>query len=289
MTIISKRHHYIPQFYLENFTNKQNMFHIYLVNENRYKKNGDLFSPKSHFFEENGNSLFYEDDSTDFLEGQYKKLDDKLAVIFSKIKNSIELTDIDIGLMQFYIAHLFWRNPLTNELTKAIIAEKGLNGLGILINNTLTNEVQLNTELEKKLINNKSIYKVIKYWLPFKFLGRLFDNDSPLTISSFIPGDLPSLICDNPLILRNPNKIDLYLDDFILPLSRDKVLVRTKKIKEKKQNTVRILIDLLLLKQARTFVSTTDLKYIPMLYELGENYKSISDLREEIFLSLAEI
>lgn len=293
MSNISWRHHYIPQFYLQNFTNSINMFYIYLVKENRYKANGKLFSPESHFFEEDGNTLSLEDTITDFLEtSQYKKYDNTIAELFKKIKLAKDkkygLSDKDMPLLQYFIAHLFWRNPMNNELVKELIKKNGLSGLGIQFKDRKTNEVTQNTNLEKQLMENKDYYKAIKYWLPTFLFPTLFENDSPLTIITFIPGELPSFLSDNPIILRNPNSFDIYNNDFILPLSRDKILIRTKKIKSEIQNNVRILIDLILVKQAIKFVSTTDLRYIPLLKGLSKRYESIDEIREDVFLSMVE-
>jgi hypothetical protein len=288
----SWRHHYIPQFYLKHFTNKENKFHIYLVKEERYKANGKMFSPESHFFEEHGNTLFTNNSSLDFLETEfYKKLDNDVANLFHKIhfsaKERYGLTEADMPMLQFFVAHLFWRNPINDEYVKNLIKRKGLTGLGIQIKDKETNKVLLNTEAEKRMMENEHMHKLIKFWLPLLLFKTALDNNSPLTISSFIPGNLPSLICDNPLILRNPQNFDVYKDDFILPLSRDKILVRTKKIRQYKENTVRLLIDLLLVKQANKFISTSDLRYINMLNAL-ETKKSIEEIRNDIFSALVE-
>ncbi len=292
MTEISWRHHYIPQFYLRNFTNDEDKFHIYLIKENRYKANGKLFSPESHFFEENGNTLSSEEGITDFLEtDSYKQIDNDTAILFNKIKYSTEsrygLSEADMPMLQFFVAHLFWRNPSRNEFTKALILRKGLSGLGLKVKDIQTDETLIGSEIEKKMMENESTYKFIKYWLPSALYQNLFNNNSPLSILSFTPGDIPSLICDNPLILRNPQKFDVYKDDFILPLGRDKILIRTNKLKAQYQNITKILIDNLLIKQANKFVSTTDLEYIDLLYNLRKD-KSIEYLRDEIFSNLVD-
>jgi len=288
----SWRHHYIPQFYLNNFTNNLNKFHIYLVKEEKYKEEGKLFSPKSHFFEESGNTISTESGQTDFLETDlYQKLDSDFGKLFYKIKTSTEerfgLSENDMPLVQFFVAHLFWRNPINNEFVKALLKEKGLNGLGFKIKNIETNEEIQNSEIEKDLIANETTYKIIKYWLPSLLYQNLYENDDPLTILQFNPGNKPALLSDNPLILRNPKDFDVYKDEFILPLSNDKILIRTKKVKEQYQNTTRVLIDHLLIRQSNSFISSTDLTYISMLKNLNKN-STIEALRKEIFENLTE-
>lgn len=287
MQQISKKHHYIPQFYLKNFTNNENKFHIYLAKENRFKANGKLFSPETHFFEKHGNTLIIKDKPTDFLETDfYGDLDNDVAQLFNKIRYSTEerygLTEADMPMLQFFVAHLFWRNPSNDKFVKDLLQKKGLSGLGLNISDTTTNQILLNSQFEKDIVENESSYKMIKYWLPYILFQNLIGNNSPLTILRFDIGEKPSLICDNPLILRNPQNFDVYKDDFMLPLSGDKVLIRTKKIKPLYQNQDRVLIDLLLIKQANTFISTTDMRYIPQLNEIKKDI-SIEELRKRIF------
>lgn len=292
MSKASWRHHYIPQFFLTNFTNAENKFHIYLVKEKRYKANGKLFSPESHFFEEDGNTLFHEGGSTDFIETDvYKRIDNDVARLFHKINNSKEdrygLSEVDMPMLQFFVAHLYWRNPMNDEFVKRLLKTKKLSGLGLKIKDNETNETLLDSEFERKMVANPSMYKMIKSWLPIALYQNIFNNDSPLTILKFNPGGAPSLISDNPLILRNPEKFDVYRDDFILPISRDKILIRTKRLKKQYQNRARVSIDHLLIKQANNFIATTDLKYIPLLQAIDYNI-STEIYRKEVFDSFID-
>ncbi|MES2426203.1 MAG: DUF4238 domain-containing protein [Bacteroidota bacterium] len=287
MKQISKKHHYIPQFYLRNFTNDENKFHIYLVKEKRYVQDGKLFSPETHFFEKYGNTIVFNSKPSDFLETDfYGPLDNDIAQLFYKIKNSNDvrygLTEADMPNLQFFVAHLFWRNPSNDMFVKELIRRKGLSGLGMIFKEKNTNQILSNSDLENDILKNKSTYKVIKYWLPIVLFQNLLGNDTPLTILSFNPGEKPSLVCDNPLIFRNPRNFDVYKDDFILPLSSDKILIRAKKIKPFYENIARVLIDQLLVRQANNFISTTDVKYIPMLKAIKENI-STEELRQKAF------
>ena len=53
----SHEHHFLPIFYLEGFTNDENKFYIYLKDQNRFKKNKKLFSPASHFWIRDDNTM----------------------------------------------------------------------------------------------------------------------------------------------------------------------------------------------------------------------------------------
>ncbi|MEO9003948.1 MAG: DUF4238 domain-containing protein [Ginsengibacter sp.] len=86
MQQISWRHHYIPEFYLKGFANENNQFAIYSTRDNKFKQDGKLFSPESHFFKKQDNTI---DDLkkslTDLLEKHYAELDSKFAPIFNKL------------------------------------------------------------------------------------------------------------------------------------------------------------------------------------------------------------
>lgn len=280
----SWKHHYIPQFYLKNFTNSNNQFHIFLVKENRFKKNGKLFSPESHFFCTEGNTLHLENNSTDFLEKIfYKYIDDECSVIFDKIKASKErISDSDFVKIEYLVSHLFWRTPRHNKFVEALIKKEGLNNIGINIKSSVTNETIQHSKLEEQLIKNGSFNKIVKAWLPMVSYKEILKSKSILNICNFFPGQLPSLISDNPLILRNPNNFNIYTDDFILPINREKVIIRAEKLKSGWENQARILIDLVLVLQADTFIATTDLRYIDILRTLASD-RTIIDIREELF------
>ncbi|HEX5025156.1 MAG TPA: DUF4238 domain-containing protein, partial [Agriterribacter sp.] len=228
----------------------------------------------------------------DFLEtGFYKSLDNDVAKLFHKIRYSTEerhgLSEEDMPMLQYFVAHLFWRNPNNDEFVKRLLKTKGMNGLGLKIKDRETNETVFDSDIEKKIIENESMYKLIKYWLPSALFQNLFENDSPLTILRFNPGGIPSLISDNPLILRHPENFDVYRDDFILPISREQVLIRTKKLKNQYQNRARVAIDHLLLRQANNCIATTDLSYIPLLQNAEKN-KSADEFRKEVFEALVD-
>jgi hypothetical protein len=292
MPQISWRHHYIPEFYLNNFTNTENKFHIYLVKEDRYKDNGNLFSPRTHYFEEDGNTIFNEQMSFDFIEtDHYKIIDSRVSNLFQKVKFSNKkrhgLTESDMPMFEFFAAHLFWRNPMNDGFIKELINRKGLSGLGLQIKNKTTNEIKLDSATEKNLLANESFYKIIKYLIPTMEFPKLLENTCPLYICVFNPNDLPSLVCDNPLILRNPEQKNVYTDDFILPLCNDKILIRTKRKKSLYESTVRVLVDLVLLMQANKFVSTTDVDYIQSLKKMADN-RPLEYWRNELFSSIVD-
>lgn len=89
MQNISWRHHYLPVFYLEGFTNEENRFKIYDVQNQSFIKDGKEFSPKSYFFEKDSNTMTKDGIKDDFLEKRfYSDMDSKIALIIKKNKSS---------------------------------------------------------------------------------------------------------------------------------------------------------------------------------------------------------
>jgi len=286
----SSKHHYIPKFYLENFTNAEGKFYIYLVKEDRFKKNGELFSPKSHFFEEGGNTIFWEDTANDHLELAYAELDSRVANIFNQIKYSNDpgygLSSKDMPLLQFFVAHLFWRNPVNDEFSQFLLKEIGLGSTGMTLKNLKTNEVIEDSEFEKKLVENESAYKMVKHWIPYEMYPTLLQNTTPLNLTRFDVGEKPTLLSDNPLIVKSPAIFDIYRDDFILPVTKDIYFSRMN-TGEMYQNDACIYIDALLLKQANKFVATTNMNYINLLKNSREYSLSKEELVDIIFTKLS--
>lgn len=288
----SWRHHYIPEFYLKNFTLDNNKFYVYLTQEERYNNNGHLFSPKQSFYEKNGNTLILKNETFDFIENEfYRNIDNDVAKIFQNIKESKNgdygLTNKDYAHLELFVAHLFWRNPLNDKYIIDLFKIKGIKGFGFKFKNKKTKNNVENSDIEKEMNKNGTTYKMLKYFVPLFLYENVLKNNSSLKIIQFETGNKPSLISDNPIIFKKAQGIDIYKDDFILPIDSNKILVRGNKFKSHFKNQTIFEIDYLLMKQANKYVSTTDMKYIPLLEKMGEAY-SVSELKKNIFSNFIE-
>ena len=84
--------------------------------------------------------------------------------------------------------------------------------------------------------------------------------------------------------LRHPEKLDLYNDDFVLPLNRNIIFLRTKKNRQPIHTTIKIHIDMMVLMKSKELVCCTDTKYVNMLIDVfHKDFKSIENLRKYIF------
>lgn len=291
MNNISWRHHYIPQFYLKGFLNTDGKFKIYDVETQSFVKKGKDFSPESYFFEKHGNTLFNEEGADDFIETKYyARTDDRISKIFEQIRNAT--SDIRFGIsenempdLQHFASIMFWRLPTNYGQIRYLLKTNDLDELGLLLKSTKTGEIVKLSELEKRLKRDPNFFKMFKYILPYVTYGRLFDCQTPLTIQTF-PEQLPALCSDNPIIFENSILPDLYFDDFIFPLTHTLVLIRGETTNNI-LTTIKIDIDLILLKQAKKYVSCTDQKYIMMLNKYyDDNYNSLDELKASVFKKL---
>jgi hypothetical protein len=80
----SKRHHYIPQFYLKGFTNEHGKYYIF----DKQIETIRLSTPINSFFENNRNTVIVKDEKTVFLEDIYSRFDSETAPQLEKIRTA---------------------------------------------------------------------------------------------------------------------------------------------------------------------------------------------------------
>ena len=292
----SWRHHYLPQFYLEGFTNDKGLFKIYDVEQDRFVKDGKWFSTESYFFEKDGNTLTVFDEKDDFLEDKYyRDVDRKTAELFNKIKSSktgsnFGLTDGDMPLFQYFIGTLFWRLPQNYINLNYILQNVDLTKIGFFIKHENGNIVN-DTESGKEIINSPNMFKAMKFLLPTLLFPQVVDCRTPLHVQQTAIGKaLPALCSDNPIIFQDSILPEIYKDDFILPLTDKLIFIRGNKLNPNCLTSVRVDIDLILLKQAKKYVSCTDELYIRLLNKYYEhNYSSIEEVKAKVFSRVLEI
>lgn len=292
MSKVSTYHHFIPKFYLNNFTDANNQFYIYLVREKRFKKNGKLFSPSSHFFIKNGNTIKQFGKKEDFLEKEhYSNLDSEVALIFEKI-NSNEgiskcgLTDFEIVKLNYFFTHLFWRNPKNDELIRQLIQAKSIKAFGFKLIDENRQEI-FDENIDNIIKNHPDIYKLLKYTFPLNTFTNNFITNMDYTLLPFPKSNLPSLLGDNPIIFNNNDKIDTYLEEIIIPITKSIIFIRSNNLDVQFHSSTKVLIDMLQLKQANEYVCCTNKEYILQLDSVFENeFKSIDRLRSLIFFDL---
>ncbi|WP_299157027.1 DUF4238 domain-containing protein [uncultured Christiangramia sp.] len=284
----SWRHHYLPVFYLEGFTNENNQFKIYNVQNEAFVKEGKEFSPKSYFFEKDGNTITKDGIKDDFLEDRfYSKMDNKIALILKKInqpdstlENRFQVDESQMPALNHFVSLMYWRLPHNKKEIDRILDESDF-GLSVRNKNDLRDEDCIN--IEKRMKNDTEFRKGFKFYMSLIDSVKGINYRTPYTILPS-PKELPALCSDNPVIFKNEKSPDVFKDDYIMPLSRDKMFFRKNTGKPFNMFQLKLMVDSLILKQAIKYVSCTDEKYISMLINYFEsNYTSTQNLREKIF------
>ena len=120
---VSKKHHYIPQFFIKGFTDNEGIFWV-------YDKLYDQIIPKPQtsamrFYLKSRNTITVDGNEFDFLEKSYQFLEDKIknAITFSRSADNLDgLCNVEnIGYLLMFIVSTFWRVPQNDELNKSLL------------------------------------------------------------------------------------------------------------------------------------------------------------------------
>lgn len=290
---VTKRHHFIPIFYLKQFTNDDGFFYIYDIKRNKFKNRGRKFAPSTQFYEHHGNTTFLGLESSDFLEHSYTSFDNRIAGIYKKIVGKAvgkeyTLEPGEWALLQYFVSIMYWRNPSTKPLVDELIKNAtSINDLKLKVKDSQTKQsVDLQSELQylEKIKNEPDFYKFYRSMLPGLTYPEIFKKENDFAHIFPFPLSLPKLVSDNPIIYRNPGKKSIHIDELIFPLTPSQILIRNKYNGLIIHSAVRIFIDMMLVMQAKEYVSSSDLKYpISLKEEYHKRFTSIEDLRTTIF------
>lgn len=281
----SWRHHYLPVFYLKGFTKESNKFKIYNVQEKRFIKNGKEFSPESYFFEKHGNTIQLNDSETDFLETEhYSHFDNNASRLFEKINSSnnhnrYNVNEDDMPVINHFVSLMYWRLPHRMEELKNFINNNDLNTLGIALKDNYRIK---DKQIEYEFKNSELFLKSYKYFNSLMDSKRGLNCNTPYTIIESTDR-FPYLCSDNPVIFEKTNMPKVYEDDYLFPLSGNRLFIKTNR-RENFPTYLRLMVDTLIYKQAVKYVSCTDERYIEILENNFIKYNiSVEELKIDIF------
>lgn len=284
---ISRKHHFLPQFYLKGFTNNDGQFRIFNVKNHQSKQKGKLFYPSSHFYKTNSNTINFETGESDFIEKLYEKIDCDIAKIILKIRNGnaenrFNVSESDMPQLNNFASQIFWRNPANEKKLLDYINSYSLKELGLKIINS---DGTQNIELSEQFKNEPEFYK------SYRLLNSLIDPirgfECRTQYHIFKRTDsLPTILSDNPIIFKNMESIKVYEDDYIIPLSNERIFIK-RNLTKNFNHQLHYLIDLIQIKQSESYFAYTDLEYIKHLQYLdSENNFSLEKYKSILFESL---
>lgn len=205
------RHHYIPVFYLKNFTCHDGHFFVFDKEINDFPRNSRR-SPKQICFEPNRNTLVWESEKfqhTGLETETYQYFDSKMSEVFKELNDSTIETfkwrDELVGNLEHFITLLYWRLPCNdNRFEQTVNKAQSLKDFGLKAINNKTGKEVLDNEVHKLFLQDKNIQKALKPVLSYtSLLGNLpEDVDNWEWRIVYWYGRNSRLTSDNPIIPR---------------------------------------------------------------------------------------
>jgi hypothetical protein len=285
---ISRKHHYLPIFYLKKFTDENEQFDVLDV-KRKFIKPGP-HNPSKFFYEKNDNNVIIEGVETDFIEKEFGKIDNKASKVFENICNNINLNVEEQSILEYFINSLYWRIKSNQSFVHGLINKAfTLKDFGLKLVHENGEEIPSNliAEILQKMKNDTDFFKFYRLMqAPLNYIKHL---NSSIPYSHIINLDLnlPSVISDNPFIFNSNNVISPTTEELIFPISNKKVLIRSSVNKLKIVPQLRFMIDMCIVKQASQYIAFTDKLYLGRLLKTFEDeYKNIDNLKNSIFESI---
>ena len=266
----SQKHHFLPIFYLKGFTDENEQFKIFNLTSKKFKQKGKCFSPSSHFYILKDNTISTDLGESDFMEKLYEKIDNDFAKILHKIKtnsydNRFGVDENDMPYINNFVSQIYWRSPFSKNIIQDYIKKYNLKELGLKI---IDEQGNYNEELSERFKNEPEFYRAYKLYNSLLDSIRGFNCRTQYHIFGR-PQELPSICSDFPIIFKKTNNIKVYEDDYIFPLSKERVFVK-KNLSQKFNHQLHHLIDLILFKQSVNYFATSNKEYVDFLIELDK-------------------
>ena len=260
----SKRHHYIPQFYLKGFLNESNKFYVFDKVSGEIRKS----IPLNSFFENHRNTGTIGNKKLTILEEMYSHFENDFAVHLEKIKLVSKLDEIlpetFVNTVRF-ITFLFWRIPDNDEKIERIISEQTFAEAGFDLIDKKTGKGAVK-ELQEEMKNIDMFRKMYRIIIPISsFLDGKWKSDNE-NWRIYTRGNRNNLTGDNPIIIEKFINSHILDSDLLFPLSSNKCLIHTKRPKpEQLPREFMFYVDLLILEQSKRFVCCSDKEYLETL------------------------
>lgn len=288
---ISKRHHYIPQFFLKGFTDTKGELSIFDLKTNRFWKN--KASTKQVFFEDSRNLFEINGETTDLVEQLYQRLDGDYSQIHKKILASNSSTHQNLSSKELrylivFIGLIYWRVPVHDSEVRTCIQSLTKKELNILVTDFLTGDEASPKEYSQLMTEAIFIesYRMIKPILDYIKVGTEIDIEDWCLF--YANSDAHHITSDNPVIVRDKTNSNIFMNDIIFRVSKETILCNAvrRDIKEIPPDII-INIDLLIILQSEKFIAGPNQEYIQHLTRLAqqtfESKEQVETLKSEIF------
>ncbi len=293
----SKKHHYLPRYYLQGFTDGEGNFFV-------YDKQADKILPKTNpgasFFENNLNTVTLPSgNSSDFLEKIYRKIENDSWNSLDSIRNSTFKTPIKLlDKMNLFLFLLFlhWRLPSNIEFAERLSEKFFQHDNEVdyfrLMHKTGKKAPQ---ELIERIKGSPAFKKVAKTIVAFAPFFKDRDWGVKLENWRFIySGDEKScyIVGDNPIVTKGGCDHDPIncLKEFIFPVSGKILLVNVNKLIGKELPPEFIIqYNVAIIERAQRFVAHHNKDFLEAMitdYKLHVRFGRTDNIIMELFRML---
>ncbi|MCA6441097.1 MULTISPECIES: DUF4238 domain-containing protein [unclassified Arcicella] len=274
---ISKRHHYIPQFLIKRFADKDNMLYLYDKEKGTFSK--EKRSPKSVFFEMNRNTLDFDGTLNDNLEKLYAELDEKFSRDLAEIVRSGNISEDGLVSLLVMVSSLKWRLPINDKLFDEKDNHYTYDKLPISIK-AIKDDGSQNGEAIEHLLNSEIFRRTKRLIFPFLpfYEGAELTPAKLLKLhqQSYINTNerITSILGDSPLIESKSSDIEDF-GNFILPLGNSETFICNNSGR-KNINSIAFYVnkDLAVFHQANKYVVCRDKEH---LISIIKAYQTLQD------------
>lgn len=206
---LSFRHHYIPKFLINGFSNSNGLLYLYDKQKDEIFKNPR--PAKSIFFENDRNTLHLDDTTkTSIIEDLlYKGIDDRTSKVIKLYQtqeiSKIDFNPTDTSTFLFFLISLFWRIPKTDY------AANNLMDRAIITTNGIDPEI-LRNDLAYRKMNRAGLFKHhIAEIKRSGAKGEKIINIQQAQNEIYLLGDYPILFRKQPYLFSEFNDTDILM------------------------------------------------------------------------------
>ena len=283
----SKRHHYIPEFFIKGFTNEYGK--IYYFNKRKNKLDRKPKSPKQVLFEWNRNKVKVDGKEIDEVENLFQLAESKFAKSYHKIVNAEKVTEVDLRHLILFILQIHWRVPNQDTNNLSYIQNIDHKNSFFKIRNQNTSELIPNNlfrELtqEPLFIKSNTVIRAIEDYLRNE--RKVNKNNWTMTTLSK-KGTVFNILSDNPVLFKDEEKMNILDNQIIFPFTKETMVHHTngKKLRVISPENI-VGIHILSFLQAKEIVCSSNIEYLDFISQISKVYsdeKKLDILKASVF------
>ncbi len=274
----SKRHHYVPQFYLKGFCDNTGRMHVY------DKQKGEFIyrTPETIFYQHRRNTTSMFGVEHDMLEQAYSLFDTINTELIETLRSSVDVNpfhdnpQLAVNFWLF-ITQLMWRIPSSDEALNTQIPSIDFERLGLVIYDKRTGDKIVNPKLEALFRAEETFSQFIRLIIPStKEYKAIFQTTDPNKWNILYQDDGKHLIGDVPFVINSPSRNLLDIPKgFYVPLSSDKTIIYLDPPPLEYPKKKTLDLDVALFNSAERFVGGRDLEYLKAVKIISDAYDQL--------------